>query len=78
VEECLDYDPTVRPTIVSVCERIQVSKEACMEEFQPKDVTVISLKQQVEQLKLEVHQVKSENDELKQQLVSAKFCCHTH
>ena len=43
VEECLDYDPTVRPTIESVCERIQASKEACMEEVQPKDVTVIRI-----------------------------------
>ena len=26
VEKCLDYDPAVRPTIVVVCERIQISK----------------------------------------------------
>ena len=30
VEECLDDDPAVRPTIASVCERIQVSKDAYM------------------------------------------------
>ena len=32
VEECLDDDPAVRPTIATVCERIQVSKDAYMKE----------------------------------------------
>ena len=48
VEECLDDDPAVRPTITTVCERIQVSKDAYMKEC-PQDV--ITLWQQVEQLK---------------------------
>ena len=30
VEECLDYDPAVRPIIATVCERIQVSKDVYM------------------------------------------------
>ena len=30
VKECLDYDPAVRPTMATVCERIQVSKDAYM------------------------------------------------
>ena len=37
VEECLDYDPAVRPTIATVCERIQVNKDVCMREC-PQDI----------------------------------------
>ena len=37
VKECLDDDPAVRPTIVTVCERIQVSKDVYMKEC-PQDV----------------------------------------
>ena len=33
VEECLDDDPAVRPTIASVCERIQVSKDVYMKDY---------------------------------------------
>ena len=47
VEECLDDDPAVRPTIATVCERIQVSKDAYMKEG-PKEY--ITLYQQIEQL----------------------------
>ena len=32
VEECLDDDPAVRPTIATVCERIRVSKDVYMKE----------------------------------------------
>ena len=32
VEECLDDDPAVRPTVATVCEKIQVSKDACLHE----------------------------------------------
>ena len=45
VEECLDDDPAVRPTIAGVCERIQVSKDIYMKES-PQDV--ITLHEQVE------------------------------
>ena len=51
VDECLDYDPVVRPNIAVVCERIRLSKDACMKEF-PKDFIV--LYQQAEQLKSEI------------------------
>ena len=71
VEECLDNDPAVRPTIAAVCERIQVSKGVYMKES-PQDV--ITLHQQMEQLKRENKQtidVKDrEIDQLRQQLVS--------
>ena len=50
VEECLDDDPAMRPTIATVCERIQVSKDAYMKEC-PQDV--ITLLQQIKHLKYE-------------------------
>ena len=74
VEECLDNDPAVRPTIAAVCERIQVSKDVYMKES-PQDV--ITLCQQVEQKDKiisekdrEINELKSEVDQLKQQLVN--------
>ena len=57
VEECLDNAPYVRPTIATVCERIQVSKDAYMKES-PQDV--ITLLQQVEQQKIENEQLRSQ------------------
>ena len=60
VEECLDYDPAVRPTIATVCERIQVSKDAYMNEC-PHD-SVITIYQQVDQLRIEVDQLRNENE----------------
>ena len=68
VEECMDYDPAVRPTIATVCERIQVSKDAYMKES-PQDV--ITLHQQVEQYKSEIDKLVNENDQLRFQMVRA-------
>ena len=62
VEECLDDDPTVRPTIVSVCERIQVSKDAYMKEC-PQDV--ITVLQQLEQSREETKLKETENTHLR-------------
>ena len=67
VEECLDDDPAVRPSIATVCERIQqVSKDAYMKE-PPQNV--ITLHQRLEQLreetKLENEQLRSDNDRLR-------------
>ena len=62
VEECLDDDPAVRPTITAVCERIQVNKDVYMKES-PKDV--ITLHQQVEQMDTEIDQLRRENDQVK-------------
>ena len=53
VEECLDDDPAVRPTIATVCERIQVSKDASVKETPQECIT---LYQQVEKLKYENRQ----------------------
>ena len=53
VEECLDDDPAVRPTIATVCGMIQASKDAYMKEC-PKEY--ITLYQQNEQLRNENEQ----------------------
>ena len=53
VEECLDDDPAVRPTIATVCGRVQVSKDAYMKEC-PQDV--ITLHQQVEKQIIAIEQ----------------------
>jgi len=58
VEECLDDDPAVRPTIATVCERVQVSKDAYMKES-PQDV--ITVHQEIEQLRSENMQLRYEN-----------------
>ena len=60
VEECLDYDPAVRPTIATVCERIQVNNDAYMKEFPQECIT---LHQQVEQQKTEIEQIRNENEQ---------------
>ena len=70
VEECLDDDPAVRPTITSVCERIQVSKDVYTKES-PQDV--ITLHQQVEQQKIENEQQKSEINRLKFEINHRKY-----
>ena len=58
VEECLDYDPAVRPTIATVCERIQASKDAYRKQC-PQDV--ITLYHHNEQLRVEIEQLRNEN-----------------
>ena len=50
VEECLDDDPAVRPTIAIVCESVQMNKDAYRKECPQECIT---LYQQVEQLKYE-------------------------
>ena len=57
LEECLDDDPAVRPTMAAVCERIQVNKNAYMN---------TTLHQKVEQLKREN---RFKDRQLKQHLV---------
>ena len=61
VEGCLDDDPAVRPTIATVCERVQVSKDVYM-----KDITqeCITLHQQVQQLKDENEQQRTTIEEM--------------
>ena len=64
VEECLNYDPAVRPTTAAVCDRIQISKDVYSKESQE---GVIILKQQLELWRIEkmqqINQLKSENEQ---------------
>ena len=73
VEECLDNDPAVRPTIAVVRERIQASKDDYMKEY-PQDV--IALCQQGEQKDGEIKMLKSEVDQLKLENDSLKVSGH--
>ena len=57
VVECLDNDPTTRPTIAVVCEKIQSIKDVC--ESPPPNIT----------LYIQRTELKSENELLKQQMV---------
>ncbi|XP_065886360.1 uncharacterized protein [Dysidea avara] len=53
VEECLDDDPAKRPTIATVCRRIQSSKDTCSTQS---TMNMITLHQKVEQLSSEMKQ----------------------
>ena len=59
VEECLDDDPAVRPTIATVSERIQMNKNVYMKESPQECIT---LYQQVEQLRIKNSQLTNENE----------------
>ena len=68
VEECLDDDPAVRPTIASVCERIQVSKDAYMKEYPQDVITVLQqLEQSREEAKLKETEIKQLRNEIEKQ-----------
>ena len=73
VEECLDDDPAVRPTIATVCERIQVSKDAYMKESTQECIIIYRENQQLrvetEQQKIENDQLRTENKQLRTQMV---------
>ena len=56
VEECLDYDPAVRPAIESVCERIEEIKDIYMKDIIQEGIT---LHQQLEQKDSEIQQLKA-------------------
>ena len=47
VEECLDDDPAVRPTIATVCERIRVSKDANMKECTQECIALYQVNEQL-------------------------------
>ena len=61
-EECLDDDPAVRPTIATVCEMIQVNKDAYMKVSPQECITVYKENQQ---LKVENIQKNIEIDQLR-------------
>ena len=64
VEECLNYEPAMRPNIANVCKRIQANKDAYKKEF-PEYHDVITLHQQNIQLKGETTQQRFENERLR-------------
>ena len=61
VEECLDDDPAVRPTIATVCERIQVNKDVYMKECSQ---DVITLRQQLSLKDSEIQQLRATVDQV--------------
>ena len=67
VEECLDDDPAVRPTIATVCERIQVSKDAYMKEC-PWPQDVITLHRENLLLRAKIFHKRDENKQLKSRM----------
>ena len=82
MEECLDDDPAVRPSITAVCERIQVNKDVYMkkspqdvinlhQQVEQKDTEIDQLRREIDQLKFEINHLKFVNDQLNQQMVSA-------
>ena len=80
VEECLDYDPAVRPTIATVCETIQVSKDAYMKESPQECIAVY---QENQQLRTKNLQLTNENkvkdttiEQLQAKMVITKLIYH--
>ena len=72
VEECLDDDPAVRPTIATVCERIQASKDAYMKEC-PRDIITLYQKNQKLSLdniqqKIKIEQLQSMNEQQREKI----------
>ena len=47
VEKCLDYDPAVRPTIATVCERIQPRKDTYIKETPQQCIQLYQLNKQL-------------------------------
>ena len=61
VEECLDDDPAVRPTIATVCERILVNKDAHMKESSQDVITLLCVLKKKDH---EVAQLRNDNERL--------------
>ena len=62
VEECLIYDPALRPTITNVCTRIEVLKDAYVEDFSQ---DIITLYQQNAKLRVYISQKRLDNEQLR-------------
>ena len=72
VEECLDDDPALRPTIATVCERIQVSKDVYMKEYQQDIITLYQKNQKLSleniQQKVKIKQFQSINEQQREKI----------
>ena len=66
VEECLNYDPALRPNIINVCKRIQVLKDAYVEDSLQDNIT---LYQQNAKLRVYITQKRFENEQLRHENV---------
>jgi len=75
VEECLDNDPSVKPTIAAVREKIQASKDDYIKEY-PLDGIVLC--QKGEQKDEEIKILKSEVDQLKLQFKGKRSLQYYH
>ena len=62
VEECLKYDPALHPTITNVHTRIQVLKDAYVEDFSQ---DIITLYQQNAKLRVYISQKRLDNEQLR-------------
>ena len=89
VEECLDDDPAMRPTMAAVYDRIKANKDACMSESPQNNISLyqenILMKSEVEltrnendQLKSVNHQLNTEINHLRQQLVGRQLPDYHH
>ena len=76
VEECLDDDPDMRPTIKTVCERIQMSKDVYVRDYPQESFALYKqlktenqhLNAENQQLKFNIMQQSTENDELRKEI----------
>lgn len=89
VEECLNYEPAMRPNIANVCKRIQASKDAYKKEY-PNVITLfqqnIQLKDDYSQQRFENELLRNENDRMNaavekqrakiQEMVIYSYCIH--
>ena len=55
VEECLDDDPVMRPTIATICERIQVSRDAYMKDAPQECIILYQLVEQLSEENKQKH-----------------------
>jgi len=69
VVRCLDNDPAVRPTITTICEKIKLIKDEIVKESTP---DIITLYQQVEQLRSEADQHYSNDQQKDQEIIQLK------
>jgi len=63
IVRCLDNDPAVRPAIIHICGQLQVSKDVYLRRSSQRDI--ISLCQQVDQLRSEAEQQSTEMKQLR-------------
>ena len=77
VEECLDDDPAVRPTIATVCERIQVNKDVYMKELTQECITLYQQNQQLEsEISLLKNEIQQQSTTIEHLVMKANYKCY--